>query len=575
MSDILFQYDPISPTTWAYVSSLLMIGLYFKFSRFWSVRNFDLVLLILLAPGLLMVIKGQSLLRPVAQSDARDVEVPASPPPSSQQPMPDVTIDAFGNDFTAAGEQAEFSSFESPPTTVLASFQNIRQPSGDPDGVTPPGVDQGDTSDPAADVRVEFGSPPLGAGGEVEIVIDDPLAEEITPQQRRTERGQQLKASGYIWLFSISVILLVRLLLDPTMVRRPLLEPNLSVGGLTFIGCALFVFLMANVITSTPTEDDLRGAKAAESLLARRDTSQDYDTLARYGPGLSWLYMLPTVTTSALVDPPAELPQLERKKIAYGVTAKVMAILSHLAVVIGMVLIGYWHFNNIRMGIGAAALYLMMPYMAEMTGRVDHAMPAALLVWALALYRRPIGAGIFLGLAAGVVYYPLFLLPLWISFYWQRGLLRFVGSAVTMWSLVALSLIFTSSDVASFWLQFKAMCGIRSPAMFGLEGIWGNDLGAWGWDSVYRIPILAAFIAMAGSFALWPARKHLGTLLCCTAAIMLAIQFWHGYGGGTYMAWYLPLLLLTVFRPNLEDRVAISVLDKGRWPRLAALSKAA
>ena len=61
MSDILFQYDRISPATWVYVSSLLTIALYFKFSRFWSVRNLDLVLLILLAPGLLMVIQGRKI----------------------------------------------------------------------------------------------------------------------------------------------------------------------------------------------------------------------------------------------------------------------------------------------------------------------------------------------------------------------------------------------------------------------------------------------------------------------------------------------------------------------------------
>src|SRR2546421_8544871 len=55
MSEILFQYEKINPATWVYLSSLLMIGLYFQFNRFWSVRNLDLVLLILLAPGLLMV----------------------------------------------------------------------------------------------------------------------------------------------------------------------------------------------------------------------------------------------------------------------------------------------------------------------------------------------------------------------------------------------------------------------------------------------------------------------------------------------------------------------------------------
>ena len=58
MSEILFHYQKVNPTTWVYLSSLLMIGLYFKFGRFWSVRNLDLVLLILLAPGLLIAQYG-------------------------------------------------------------------------------------------------------------------------------------------------------------------------------------------------------------------------------------------------------------------------------------------------------------------------------------------------------------------------------------------------------------------------------------------------------------------------------------------------------------------------------------
>ena len=52
MNEILFHYEKIAPTTWAYLSSLLIVGLFFKFGRFWSVRNLDLLLLILLAPGL-------------------------------------------------------------------------------------------------------------------------------------------------------------------------------------------------------------------------------------------------------------------------------------------------------------------------------------------------------------------------------------------------------------------------------------------------------------------------------------------------------------------------------------------
>ena len=77
---------------------------------------------------------------------------------------------------------------------------------------------------------------------------------------------------------------------------------------------------------------------------------------------------------------------------------------------------------------------------------------------------------------------------------------------------------------------------------------------------------------MCVGLALWPAQKNLGTLLSCSAAVMLATQFWHAEDGGIYMAWYLPLLVLTIFRPNLEDRVALSAISEGwgQWRKSAA-----
>ena len=96
-------------------------------------------------------------------------------------------------------------------------------------------------------------------------------------------------------------------------------------------------------------------------------------------------------------------------------TARTMAILGHMAVVIGMVVIGFRHFDNTKTGIAAATLYLMLPYTAQMTGRVDHVLPAALLIWAVEAYRRPLIAGALMGLAISVNYYPVFLLPLWLQ----------------------------------------------------------------------------------------------------------------------------------------------------------------
>ena len=146
MQEILFGYK-LNPTTWAYVSALMMIGIYFKFHRFWSVRNLDLVALIAFSPGFLLLYYGL-----LGQS------------PELMKAWGIVAADA-------------------------AHYQEL---------------------------------------------------------------STHLIRAGYVWLFAVSGFFLIRLLLDPMMVRRPLLEPNLSASGLTFTGAALLVFLMANVITCPP-----------------------------------------------------------------------------------------------------------------------------------------------------------------------------------------------------------------------------------------------------------------------------------------------------------------------------------
>ena len=105
------------------------------------------------------------------------------------------------------------------------------------------------------------------------------------------------------------------------------------------------------------------------------------------------------------------------------------------------------------------------------------------------------------------------------------------------------------------------MFGLRAPTMQAefMRGIWGL-----GWNPIWRLPVIVGFGILATFFAAWPSPKNLGTLISCSAAVMVAAQFWHGYGGGLYIAWFLPLLLLTIFRPNLQDRVALKVVEAGK-----------
>ena len=443
MSEILFRYQRVEPTTWAYLSSLLIIALYFKFNRFWSLRNLDLVLLILLAPGLLFVKYG---------------------------------------------------------------------------------LDRG----PAA------------------------------------EGATLIEHIGYVWLFAATGLLMLRLLLDASMVRRPLLDPNLAVGGLTFLGVSLFLVLMANVITGTSTAADLAGSERAAELQKLEASEAQLNGLKTYGPGFPLIYLLPHISTQSLLGKSAahEEQSLDESlapvRRVHVVTAQVMAILSQLAIVLGLILIGVRHFDNIRAGIAAATLYLLLPYTAMWTGSVYHALPAALVVWAVVFYRRPFLAGAMIGLAFGTIYYPLFLLPLWISFYWQRGVVRFLLGFAAMVLVLVATLAFTTSDMPMFLACLRQMFGLQFPIASDLRGAWQF------WNEVYRYPILAAFIGLSLSFVLWPPQKNLATLISCSAALMLGTQFWHAHSGGLALAWYLPLLLLTIFRPNLEDRVAASVVRSMR-----------
>ncbi len=57
MDAILRGYS-VNPATWFYLSLLLIIAIFFRFSRLWSLRNFDLGLLLSASPGLLLVESG-------------------------------------------------------------------------------------------------------------------------------------------------------------------------------------------------------------------------------------------------------------------------------------------------------------------------------------------------------------------------------------------------------------------------------------------------------------------------------------------------------------------------------------
>lgn len=430
--DIFSAFQLPNPTTWFYFSFLLAVALFFRFSRFLSIRNWDVVMLFLMVPGLLLLKGAQNLLAEA-----------------------------------------------------------------------------------------------LSAGGDETLV----------------HTAKFLRWIGYLWLLCGSGYLFVRCLIDLALVRRPALTPNLNLGGLAWLAGSLSVCLVSVAFRTQEGIPETVGKRS----VAVEGAERGVETAAAEVNGL-----------------------LTRPWVGAG-----LAIVCHLVVVAGLVVIGCRHFQDALAGMAAATFYLLLPYTAIHVGQLHHVWPAALIVWAVAFYRFPIVAGLFLGLAAGSVYFPALLFPVWFSFYWRRGAGRFLGGFLLA---AGLSLAVTGMIL---WLQGDFVRILRTTLTLSDWQAWRQPTPStesfWLWLDgagvhwVYRIPVFIAYLAFVFTTLFWPSPKNLAHVLALSAALLIGVQFWYADRGGVYVLWYLPLLLLMVFRPNLADRLPPPIPPDGtaltRWLR--------
>lgn len=406
MEAILKGYA-VNEATWFYLSSLLIIAVFFRFNRIWSVRNFDLMMLLAVSPGLLFV------------------------------------------------------------------------------GAQP---------------------------------ADSPF--------------------GYVWLFVVSAVILLRLWFDPVLTRRPRLDQNLNPAGLTFLCLSAVAFLTTTIMTKEPHASAMATVRRADDLLNRQDTA--------VREGISGETVLPSEAgpTGTLVAAPV-LPftgGVER------VAARWLAVVAHGAVLLGLIFMGRWHFSDTNMGLAMATLYLLLPCTAFDVSRVNHVLPAAFIVWAIVFHSRPIVAGSLLGLSCGTLFFPIFLLPIWLAFYWKRGALKFAVALIGVGAVLLGTMALTSADTISFKRQ---MIGSIDWSVLKFQDEAG--VGFWNlYDPAYRIPVFSSFLVMLTVLAIFPLKKNLEHLLSHSAAVIVGTQFWYPHSGGLYILWYLPLVLLIVFRPRLS-----------------------
>jgi hypothetical protein len=170
-------------------------------------------------------------------------------------------------------------------------------------------------------------------------------------------------------------------------------------------------------------------------------------------------------------------------------------------------------------------------------------------------------------MATGFVYFLIFLVPLWISYLGRARSIRFgLAYAATLLVLGA-SVVLTSADLATAGRQTLALLSWDHWQLNDPEA----DNGIWSADVAYhRIPVFVGFLTLTTALVLRRSRGRFIMLLSGTAAIILTAQFWYAQASGLYISWYLPLLLLTVFRPSRSEWLAAEDRAPGGYREVRA-----
>lgn len=373
------------------------------------------------------------------------------------------------------------------------------------------------------------------------------------------------QSAGYAWLFSCSGLWTLRCLFDGWFDKRPKLEPNLNSQGLLFLTICAFGFLMIRAMREPPAETGLAAVREAQALLQQSDlpkaqeTSDDLkELLANTGPTTP-LITAPVMSTSrSLIDAGVITSRdpLSQFSLVERITVRMVTILSHVAVLLGLFYIGHRIFSDYLTGLSMATIYLLLPCTAYSVGEINHVLPAAFIVWALAFANQARTSGILLGLACGTMLFPIFTLPIWMAYQPRQKLMQFTLAFFATCGILLTSVYLSSPDTLAFTQQTVGSIDLRLLSFDDQtyqDGFWTQLHPAW------RIPVIVSFIVLVIVLTFWPIRKSYEILISHTAAIIVATQFWYPQQGGIYVLWYLPLILLLVFRPKLMTQTKTAI----------------
>jgi hypothetical protein len=211
---------------------------------------------------------------------------------------------------------------------------------------------------------------------------------------------------------------------------------------------------------------------------------------------------------------------------------------------------------------------------------ISHTAAPALALVAFACLPRPLLAGVFLALSVATVFYPLFLIPAWIGYYWRqpRAVLKFAGG-------IALAAIIVGGPVLAFSRPIEGhsligtivreTIGHHQSGAYGVTpfGFWGGRGGVRAWLQQELVPGQATttpmflVAAVVAAIAFVPARRATPQQLALlSGASIILVDIWKILGTGVYVTWYYAFLLIGFFASGRSPSSEPAALDVSNDP---------
>jgi hypothetical protein len=289
---------------------------------------------------------------------------------------------------------------------------------------------------------------------------------------------------------------------------------------------------------------------------------------ATYSPILYYSHLIYQVLLAPIpLNPPDPRPAFGVYVLPPMLASKLATISFHL-VGVASLFIAARRASGAQAAWGITALYCGSAYVMgvggerEMIGGMtfaSHIAPAAVTMAAFAALTRPMLAGALLATAMATLFWPAFLFPAWLGYYWRSmpDARKFVIGFALASLLIGVPVLLRSQAIEGrgmiSTILHETQGHQQDPNAYGSSpfGFWGLRGGV---RAMLRDPIVAgqpntapAFLLFAGfavgSFFLARGRTEV-QLALLTGALAIGTQLWKIHGTGVYVAWYYGFLLL-------------------------------